>query len=49
MTKSIFLNAKINEITEVNKMKNEYRNTADIKIKEVVTSINMTVDNEENE
>ena len=47
--KSIFLNAKINEITEANEKKNEYRNTTDVKLKEIVTSINMTVDDEENE
>ena len=49
MTKLIFLNAKINEITKADEMKNEYRNAADVKIKEIVTSINIIVDNEKNE
>ena len=49
MTKSISLNAKINEITKANEMKNEYRNVADVKIKEIITSINMIVNDEENE
>ena len=48
MTKSMFLNAKINEVTEVNEMKNEYRNAVNIKSKKVVTSINMTADDERN-
>ena len=49
MTKSIFLNAKMNEITKQDEMKNEYRNAVNIKIKEIVTLINMTVDDKENE
>ena len=49
MTKSIFLNAKIDEITEINKMKNEYRNAVNVKVKEIVTLINMTINNERNE
>ena len=48
MTKLIFLNAKINKVTEVNKMKNEYRNIADVKIEKIVTSINIIVNDEEN-
>ena len=48
MTKSISLNAKINEITKTDEMKNEYRNNANVKIKEIVTSINMIVDDESN-
>ena len=49
MTKSISLNAKINEITEVNEIKNEYRDAANVKIKKIVTSINMTINDEKNE
>ena len=49
MTKSIFLNAKINEIIKTNEMKNEYRDVAYIKMKEIVTLINVIVDDEENE
>ena len=49
MTKSIFLNAKINKIIKVNEMKSEYRNAADVKIKEIITSINVIVNDEENE
>ena len=49
MTKSISLNAKINEVTEANEMKNEYRNVANVKIKNIVTSINVTTDDKENE
>ena len=45
MTKSIFLNAKIDEITKINEMKNKYRDVADIRIKKTVTLINMIVDN----
>ena len=49
MTKLIFLNAKINEIIKADEMKNEYQNVADVKIKEIVTSINVIVDDRENE
>ena len=49
MTKSISLNAKINEVTNTNEMKNEYRDVANIKIEKIVTSINMIVDDKENE
>ena len=49
ITKSIFLNAKINEVTKVNEIKSGYRNVVNIKIKEVITSINVIADNEENE
>ena len=48
MTKSIFLNAEINEITKAYEMKNEYRNAADVKVEEVVTSINIIVDDGKN-
>ena len=44
MTKLIFLNVKIDEITKVNEMKNEYRDVADVKVKEIITSINVIVD-----
>ena len=47
MTKSIFLNAKINEIIKADEMKSEYQDVVNVKIKEIVTSINMTADNEE--
>ena len=47
--KLIFLNAKINEITKINEIKNEYRDVADVKIKKIVTSINVTVDDKESE
>ena len=49
MTKLISLNAKINEITEADEMKSEYQKIANVKIKEIVTSINIIVDNEKNE
>ena len=49
MTKSIFLNAKINEIIKTDAMKSEYRDAADVKIKKIVTSINMIVKDRENE
>ena len=49
MTKSVFLNAKINEITRVNEMKNKYRNVTDIRIEKIIISINIIVDDEENE
>ena len=49
MTKLISLNAKINEIIKVNEMKNEYRGAADVKIKKIVTSINILVKDEESE
>ena len=49
MTKSISLNSKINEVTEADEMKNEYRNVINVKIEEVITSINMIADDEENE
>ena len=48
MTKSISLNVKINKIIRVNEMKNEYRNAADVRIKEIIISINMIVNNEKN-
>ena len=43
------MNAKINKVTEANEIKSEYQNTADVKIKEIVTTINMIVDDERNE
>ena len=46
MMKSISLNAKINEITKADEMKNEYRNIADVKIKEIVTLINIIIHDE---
>ena len=49
MTKLIFLNAKINEITKANEMKNEYWNAVDVRIEKIVTLINMTIDDKENE
>ena len=49
MTKSIFLNAKINEITKTDEIKNEYQNAANVKVEEIVTSINMIIDDEEDE
>ena len=48
MIKWSFLNAKINEITKIDKMKSEYRGVAGVKIKEIVTSINMIVNDERN-
>ena len=48
MIKSIFLNAKINEIIKADEIKSEYRNATDAKVKKIVTSINMTVNNEKN-
>ena len=48
MTKLISLNAKINEIIKVNEMKSGYRDVADVKIKEIVTSINIIVNDKEN-
>ena len=47
--KSISLNAKINEITKADEMKSGYRDAINIKIKEIVTSIDMIVNNEKNE
>ena len=49
MTKSIFLNAKIDEITKVNEMKSEYRDAANVRIEKVVTLINVIADDKENE
>ena len=49
MTKSISLKTKIDEVTEVNEKKNEYRNAADIKIKEIITSINLIIDDKKDE
>ena len=49
MTKSISLNAKINEITKINDMKNGYRNAADVKLEKIFTSINIIVNDGENE
>ena len=43
MTKLFSLNAKINEVTKVNEMKNEYRNATDIKMKKIIISINIIV------
>ena len=48
MTKLIFLNAKINEITRAGGMKSEYRNVADVRVEEIVTSIDVTVDSKKN-
>ena len=36
---------KINEVTKADEMNNEYRNVTNVKVKEIVTSINMIVDN----
>ena len=49
MTKLIILNVKINEIIEIDEMKNEYQNAADVKIKKIVTSINMSFDDKKDE
>ena len=49
MTKLIFLNPKIDKVTKANEIKNEYRNVADVKIKKIVTSINMIGDDKEDE
>ena len=49
MTKSISLNAKINKVTKVNEMKNEYRDAADVKVKKIVTSINIIIEDEKYE
>ena len=49
MTKLIFLNAKIDEITKANEMKSEYRSVVDVKVEEIVTSINRIVNDKENE
>ena len=49
MMKSISLNAKINKITKADEMKSGYRNAADVKIKKIITSINVIVDDERNE
>ena len=49
MTKSISLTAKIYEIIETDEMKSEYQDAADIRIKEIVMSINMIINNERNE
>ena len=46
--KSISLNAKINKIIKADEMKNEYRNAANIKTKEIITSINVIVNDEKN-
>ena len=48
MTKLIFLNAKIDKVTKVNEMKSEYRDVADVKIKKIVTLINITINNKRN-
>ena len=47
--KLISLNEKINKITEVNEIKNEYRDVANVKIKEIVILINVTPDIKRNE
>ena len=44
ITKFIFLNAKTNEVTEVNEMKNEYQNVADVRIEKIIMLINLIVD-----
>ena len=49
MTKLIFLNAKINEVTRADEMINWYWNVADVKIEKIVISINVITDNGENE
>ena len=49
MTKSISLNAKIDEIIKANEMKNEYQNVANVKVKEIIMSINITVNDENKE
>ena len=38
-----FFECENNEIIKADEMKNEYRNTADIKIKKIVTLINVIV------
>ena len=48
MTKSIFLNAEINEIIKASEIKNGYRDAVDVKIKTIVISINIIVDDKEN-
>ena len=47
MTKLIFLNAKIDEVTKANEMKNEYRDVVNVKIKKIITSIDIIVDDKE--
>ena len=47
--KLIFLNAKINEVTKINEMKSEYRNVADVRVKEIIILINVIVDDEKDE
>ena len=49
MMKSISLNAKVDKIIKINEMKSEYRDAADVKVEEIVTSINMIINNIENE
>ena len=49
MTKSIFLNIEINKIIKADEMKSEYRDAANVKIEKIVTSINVTVNDKENE
>ena len=47
--KSISLNVKINKNIKINEIKNEYRDVADVRIKEIITSINIIVDDRENQ
>ena len=47
MTKLIFLNAKINEITKTDEMKSEYRDAANVRFEKIVMLTNMTVNNKE--
>ena len=49
MTKLIFLNAKINKVIKADEIKSEYQNVTDVKIKKIIISINLIIDNEENE
>ena len=49
MTKLISLNAKIIEIIKINKMKNGYRDVADVKIKKIIISINIIVNDKKSE
>ena len=49
MTKWISLNAKIDKVIEADEIKNKYRNVMNVKVEKIVTSINITVNDEENE
>ena len=49
MMKSIFMNVKINEVTKAYEMKSEYRNVADVKVEEIITLINIIINDKKNE